>query len=120
MHEADSLLFLGYGFGDQHLNAVFSEARDRRRPVVVVDWAKDDQDPLQFRRDTWSYQLFKMLPGNAHSMGEPGSGVPVSIGNLKAANEVEASNDPGYPLAVWYNGMLATCQYSNKILSHLR
>ena len=120
VHEADSLLFLGYGFGDQHLNAVFSEARDRRRPVVVVDWAKDDQDPLQSRRDTWSHQLFKMLPGNAHSMGEPGSGVPVSIGDLKAANEVEASNDPDCPLAVWYNGMLAACQYSNKILSHLR
>lgn len=120
VHEADSLLFLGYGFGDQHLNAAFSEARDRRRPVVVVDWAKDDQDPLRFRRDTWSYQLFKMLPGNARSMGEPGSGVPVSIGNLKAANEVEASNDPGYPLAVWYNGMLAACQHSSKILSHLR
>lgn len=40
LHEADSLLFLGYGFSDLHLNATFSEARDRRRPVVVVDWRR--------------------------------------------------------------------------------
>jgi hypothetical protein len=38
VHEADSLLFLGYGFGDLHLNAAFSEVRNRHRPIVVVDW----------------------------------------------------------------------------------
>jgi hypothetical protein len=63
VHEADSLLFLGYGFSDLHLNVAFSEVRDRHRPVVVVDWAADDQDPLQFRHDSWSYNLFKTLPG---------------------------------------------------------
>lgn len=120
VHEADSLLFLGYGFGDLHLNAAFSEARDRRRPVVVVDWARDDQDPLPFRNDSWSYQLFKTLLGNANRMSKSDHCAPVSIDELKAANEVEASNDPAYPLAVWYNGLLAACQHSNKILSHLR
>ena len=120
VHEADSLLFLGYGFGDLHLNAAFSDARDRRRPVVVVDWAQDDQDPLPFRNDPWSYQLFKTLPSNAGRMSSPGHRAPASIDDLKANNEVEASNDPDYPLAVCYNGLLAACQHPSKILAHLK
>lgn len=119
IHEADSLLFLGYGFGDLHLNAAFSEVRDRHRPTVVVDWASNDQDPLPFRHDAWTYYLFKTLPTNAHSMSKPGHSAPASIDELKAANEVEASNEPNYPLAVWYNGLLAACQHPAKILSHL-
>lgn len=120
VHEADSLLFLGYGFGDLHLNAAFTEARDRRRPVVVVDWANDDQDPLPFRNDSWSYQLFKTLPGDASRMSSPGHRAPASIDELKRSNEVEMSNDPNYPLAVWYNGLLAACQHPEKIVPHLR
>lgn len=120
VHEADSLLFLGYGFGDLHLNAAFSEVRNRRRPVVVVDWASGDQNPLRFRSDAWSYQLFNTLPVNASNMSEPGHRAAAFIDELKAANEVEVSNDPDYPLAVWYNGLLAACQHSAKIMAHLR
>jgi len=119
-HDAESLLFLGYGFSDLHLNAAFSEVRDRHRPVVVVDWANDDQDSLSFRQDDWTYQLFKTLPGDAHRMSAPGHGAPASVDELRAANEVEVSNNPDYPLAVWYNGLLAACQNSTKIISHLR
>ena len=119
IHEADSLLFLGYGFGDLHLNAAFSEVRDRPRSTVVVDWANDGQDALTFRRDVWTYNLFKTLPTNAHSMSSPGHTAPASIDDLKAANEVEASNDPNYPLAVWYSGLLAACQNLSKIRPHL-
>lgn len=118
-HEADSLLFLGYGFGDLHLNAVFSEARDRRRPVAVIDFARDDQDPLSFRNDFWSYQLFKTLPGNAHQMSAPGHRAPVSVKELKETNEVEISLDCNYPLAVWYNGLLEACQHPEKIIPHI-
>lgn len=120
VQEADSLLFLGYGFQDLHLNAAFSDVRDRRRPVVVVDFAGCDQEPLQFRHDSWSNQLFKTLPGDANRMSMPGHRAPVSIAKIKAANDFELSNDPDYPLAVWYNGLLAACQHPDKILAHLR
>lgn len=120
VHEADSLLFLGYGFGDLHLNAAFSEVRDRHRPIVLVDWASDDQDPLPFRQDTWAYNLFKTLPGDAHSMSSAGHSAPVYIGDLRSARELEVSNNPRYPLAVWYNGMLEACRHPQKILKHLR
>ncbi len=119
VHEADSLLFLGYGFGDLHLNAAFSEVRDRYRPIVVVDWAGDNLDPLQLRHDTWSYNLFKTLPGNAHAMSRAGQSAPADLGGIKAANELEVSKDPGYPLAVWYNGMLEACRHPQKIVEHL-
>jgi hypothetical protein len=119
IHEADSLLFIGYGFGDLHLNAAFSEVRDRHRPAVVIDWADDNEDPLPFRRDAWTYNLFKTLPGNAHRMSSLGRTVPAMISDLKAANEVECSYDTNYPLAVWYNGLLAACKNVSKLRPHL-
>ncbi|MCG5496584.1 SIR2 family protein [Ectothiorhodospira variabilis] len=120
VHEADSLLFLGYGFSDLHLNSVFSEVRDRRLPIVLVDWAKDDQDPLPLRNDVWSYNLFKTLPGDAHAMSSVGNSAPACIGELRAARDFEVSNNPKYPLAVWYNGMLEACRHPQKILKHLQ
>lgn len=120
VHEADSLLFLGYGFGDLHLNAAFSEVRDRHCPIVLVDWADDNQDPLPFRHDIWSYNLFKTLPGDAHTMSSAGHSVPAYLGDLRAARDLEVSNNPTYPLAVWYNGMLEACRHPQKILKHLR
>lgn len=120
VHEADSLLFLGYGFGDLHLNAAFSEVRSRRRPIVVVDWAEKEQDSLPFRMDNWTHALFQTLPGNAHTMSWRRHVAPALMSDLKAANELEVSTDSSYPLAVWYNGLLAACQHRKKILRHLR
>jgi hypothetical protein len=119
VHEADSLLFIGYGFGDLHLNSAFSEVRDIRRPVVIVGYANDDEESLPFRSDAWANQLFKTLLTNASEMSQPGHSSPASISKLKAANEVETSNNPMYPLAVWYNGLIEACQHSTKIMSHL-
>lgn len=119
VHEADSLLFLGYGFGDLHLNSIFSEIRSRHRPVVLVDWAKEDEDPLPFRHDNWTYRLFGTLGGDAHSMSPVGHTAPADIAELKASNELEVSTNSKYPLAVWYNGFLAACRNSDKILQHL-
>ncbi|WP_321897214.1 SIR2 family protein [Burkholderia cepacia] len=120
VHEADSLLFLGYGFGDLHLNAAFTEVRNRHRPIVLVDWVADSQDSLPFRQDTWTYNLFRTLPGNAHAMTSPGHSAPADIADLRANRELEVSTDPNYPLAVWYNGMLEGCWHPQKILQHLR
>jgi hypothetical protein len=118
--EADSLLFLGYGFSDLHLNAVFSEVRNRPRPIVIVDWASDKQDALASRQDNWSYHLFQTLPTRAGTMSRPGHVASASVAELKNDHEFEVSNSPDYPLAVWYNGMLEACRHPEKILKHLR
>ncbi|MCP1644857.1 hypothetical protein J2T41_004496 [Pseudomonas citronellolis] len=117
VQEADSLLFLGYGFSDQHLNALIAQAP--RRPTVVIDFASEDQDSLPLRMDEWSYRLFQTIRGCQHRMSRPGSSSVCLVSELKAEHELEVSVDPEYPLAVWYNGLLAACEHPDKILTHL-
>lgn len=120
IEEADSILFIGYGFSDQHLNGLFSGVRSKRRPVVVLDWAKDDQDPLQFRQDNWTYNLFETLKCAARVMAAPGRSSAPDVGELKATNEFEVSSDTDRPLAVWYNGLAGACTHPDKILANLK
>lgn len=119
VYEADSLLFLGYGFGDHHLNAVFSDLHVRPRPIVVVTWENNCQEPLPHRCDSWSEQLSRTLPCNPQAMSQVGHIAPAHLEDLKLANELEVSNEPDRPFAVWYNGMLAACRNPQKILAHL-
>ena len=43
-----------------------------------------------------------------------------AVGRLKAAKEFEISNNPEYPLAIWYGGMLAACDNVDKVMERLR
>jgi NAD-dependent SIR2 family protein deacetylase len=119
IHQADSLLFLGYGFSDLHLNAIFSEVDSQRVPSVLVDWAPNDQDSLPHRFDDWSYNLGRTLSFDASHMSAPGHVAPASIGELKQDLTLEVSNDPKFRLAVWYNGMVEATKHPDKILAHL-
>jgi len=119
VHEADGLLFLGYGFGDFHLNMALSEVRNRPRPTVVVDWAPDNQDPLHLRMDSWAVNLCRTLPVNATSMVARGTSAPADIKELKATNEFEVSDNPSLPLAVWYGGFLNACDHPAKVIANL-
>ena len=118
--ESDALLFIGYGFGDLHLNAAFSEATDRRRPTAVITWGDAKDDPFQFRADTWSTNLQATVPTRARSMSGPGSTSPWSIGELKTAAEFEVSNDEDFKLAIWYDGLMSKNLDVSKLISHLR
>ena len=118
-YEADSVLFLGYGFGDLHLNATFSDIRGRRRPITVVDFAQDDEDWVANRNDNWSYQLGKTIPTNTGRMHPEGHSAPWSVDELKQAMKMEVSPDKELPLAIWYNGMLQACRNPDKILTQL-
>lgn len=119
VHEADALLFVGYGFNDLHLNATFSEVRNKRRPVAVISFAKDTEDSLPFRADQWAYNLGKTIPSDLHAMSAPGQTSPADVSELKQAREFEVSTNPNYPLAVWYNGFLEACRHPAKVLAQL-
>lgn len=119
LQHADALLFLGYGFMDLHLNALFSEIRDRQRPIVVVDWAADSQDALPFREDEWSHHLSSTLITATSRMRSSGHCSPACVAELKHNHQLEVSPDPNRPLAIWYNGMLEACKNPHKILTHL-
>jgi len=119
VHQADAVLVLGYGFADAHVNALLKSVRRRPRPVVVVDYAEDDQDPLAFRNDPWAFGLFEALPGTSHGMSARGGSSPAEISELREAKAFEVSHDANCPLAVWYNGMSAACQYPDRIVAEL-
>ncbi len=118
-HEAEAILFVGYGFADLHVNSVFSHIRERCRPTVIIDFAQPTQDPLQFRNDTWAWNLEKTVLTGRHTMAAPSSSSAPYIGDLRDNKEFEVSPNSNTPLAVWYDGMISACQNSQKIIRHL-
>lgn len=122
IYAADAILFMGYGFNDNHLNKKFLFTRydkQKRRKVAVIDWAKDDKDGLSCRRDNWSHNLFGALPTNSREMGRWGYGDICVVKDFRKTNSLEKSSNPKLPLAVWYGGMLEACKHPDTIIAEL-
>lgn len=120
-YEADAILFLGYGFGDRHLNKCFSYNRfdGKNRKIVVIDWADQNQDSLQFRHDHWTFGLFSAIPYNSIEMTAGLNTLPFPAAHFKENNILERSSNQDLPMAVWYNGLLGACDHSRLILQEL-
>ncbi len=120
--KADAFLFMGYGFNDLHLNNSLHaiRGRDQNKPVVIIDWAPDDQDPMQFRSDEWSYNLCRTVPVNASEMAtKKYKHAAPDIADLKSREEFEVSSNRKYPLSIWYGGFIEACKNYSKIKSEL-
>lgn len=120
--QADAFLFLGYGFNDLHLNNSLHSIREGnvKKPVVVIDWAEDNQDPIQFRYDSWSYNLCRAIRVNACEMAtRKHTNIAPDIAKLKVNSEFEVSQDPNYPLSIWYGGFISACKNYGKIKAEL-
>jgi hypothetical protein len=120
----DAVLFAGYGFGDAHLNLAFETFRDeRRRPVVVVDFASDNQMTAAYSAHVNFNPAIKTLlhtfRTDPRSMRSLGHTVPTTVANLRATLELELSDDPKTPLAIWYHGMLDACSNPDKFINRL-
>ena len=119
VHKCEGVIFLGYGFADDHLNSAFSGYRnDHKRPVVVID--KADKDIMTIR------SINNVLPSAwsaAHLFGnDPLSmkwhddwNFPARVEKLNEIDEFESSNDPNTPLSFWYGGMQKACCNYEKI-----
>jgi len=121
--EADSILFMGYGFNDLHLNKIFPFIRydtKKKRKVVVIDWASENEDGLNFRHDGWSFGVFETLPFNGYEMVNGKSRLPQPAIHFKNSKTLEKSSNPDYPLAIWYDGVLEACKHPEKIKAELR
>ncbi len=110
--QSDAFLFIGYGFGDSHLNNCFHDLRTRReaRSVVVITYSDDDENPMAWRNDTWSRNLFTTIPFNNFEMGRRNHSATSSIAELKQNREFEVSKNPSYPLAIWHGGFINACR----------
>ena len=124
IYKSDAILFLGYGFNDLHLNRKFPFIRydkSKTRKVVIVDFAKDEVDGLNFRWDGWTYGVFSTLPYNGREMGSGKRiGEPHLVAHYKNRKRMEKSSNKDLPLAVWYNGMLEACRNPDIVLEELR
>jgi hypothetical protein len=123
IYESDSILFMGYGFSDLHLNRAFTFIRydkTKKRKIVIIDFALKSVDGLGYRHDAWSYGVLTTLPFNGHEMGDSKSILPQPVAYFKRHKKLEKSRNSDYPLAVWYDGILEACNYANKIIKELK
>jgi len=123
IYESDAILFIGYGFNDLHLNSIFPFIRydnRKKRKVVVIDWASDNEDGLNFRNDSWSYGVFATLPCNGYEMGDGDNRLHHPVNYYKEKKILEKSTNKNYPIAIWYDGLFEACKYVDKIKAELK
>jgi hypothetical protein len=118
--ECDAVLFLGYGFGDDHINNAFSDFRDGSdRPVVIIDYADDMAMTAcsGFDESLTAKRAMNLFMTASHRMNALGFRIPMTVKNLKAAGEFERCTDPQGRLSLWYNGMLEACNNTPKLIA---
>ncbi|MDI4665028.1 SIR2 family protein [Xanthobacter autotrophicus] len=121
----DAVLFMGYGFGDIHLNMAFERFRNgRRRPAVVIDYAPDSAMTAGWIEWNEMHQTVTSAMGvletRQKSMRWLGHETPGTVAELKKLKAFELSSDPDTPLAIWYDGMLGACEHPERVLDMLR
>jgi hypothetical protein len=121
INEADGFIFIGYGFNDYYLNHAFTESlrRNRKRPVVVIDYADDKTDCLQFNSGNWTSNLCNTILVNTDEVGIRNESLPPFMRKLKQNNLMEVSQNSNYPLALWYNGVLGICSHYDVLRKEL-
>lgn len=121
--EADAVLFLGYGFGDAHVNNAFAGFHDHRnRPVVMVDYAADNVSRLGSRLPESSRALeeaAQLFNVDAHSMRWSGDSEITTGAALRNSLEFERATGQNQKLSIWYSGMHAACTNPDRILGEL-
>lgn len=122
IYESDSVLFIGYGFNDFHLNSRFPFIRNdskKIRKVVIIDFADDNEDIIRFRSDNWHYNLHTTIPFNDYEM--KGDSLPLVglMPDFKENRCFEKSINKSFPLAIWYNGFVEACKFKGKIADEL-
>ncbi|MEC4750585.1 SIR2 family protein [Methylomicrobium sp. Wu6] len=123
VHECEGVLFLGYGFQDDHLNSAFSGFHHNgRRPVVIIDKAKRDTMTVRSSYDILPALKAPTFPFSIdpHSMKWLNYSFPTKVEKLNEIDEFESSTDPNTPLSIWYGGMQKACFNYQKIVNILR
>lgn len=107
-YAADAILLGGYGFSDTHVNRALRNAlvcrHSKRPPVLVLDWAINEREPVAFRQDRWAHILAQTLYSPAALFSAPNASAVWSVQELKAKRACEVSSKNR--TAIWYNGFL--------------
>ena len=118
---ADAILIVGYGFNDPHINNFFKRfsAKISSVPCLVMDYAdpKSPTNPLTFRHDAWSYNLFQTLSLDKSMQ----AGAPPDVQELIVNKEFETFTvGRKGSVSVWYNGFDLAWLNISKLLAKLR
>lgn len=121
VYKAAKFLVIGYGFGDIHVNNALSLIKEnRKRNVVIIDYSSNNQDPMAFRNDVFTYNLFKTIPVDVNEIGSKDSAIPPCVSSLKEKKEFEISRKAEYPLSLWHNGFMEICDNIDLLLKELK
>ena len=119
--EANKFLIIGYGFADFHINNALNLINENReRNVVIIDYSDDKQDPLAFRCDNFTYNLFETISANTEEMGTINSISPPTIADFKKCKKFDVSRNPDYLLSFWHNGFKEMCNNPKLLLNELK
>ncbi|WP_205277149.1 SIR2 family protein [Leptospira ainazelensis] len=119
---ADSILFIGYGFNDHHLNFSISRLDPNvNQKIVLIDFSSKNQNSMHFRNDSWAGGVCSCLKLNGHNFSFDNYNHPADIQELKKENKFEIYKNDSNPrhVSIWHNGFLSALQNGDKILSQL-
>jgi hypothetical protein len=116
--DADAILLVGSGQGDEHINSIFEEyfEKNPRKRVFIVTNSNGADDPIPFRCDAWVNNLCKNFHVSAHDFSSKGHSAPADISDLKRRNICEVNKDES--VAVWYNGLLSLFDHYQVVLKY--
>jgi hypothetical protein len=120
IYAADAFLIGGYGFTDVHINRALQNrwgSLPGKPPIMVLDYAREDTDPMTFREDPWAYELSSALGAVRdffREIGHPSPPRPSELAKQKAF-EVEAH----HRVAIWYGGFTSAATAMDRIVPWL-
>jgi hypothetical protein len=119
VYAADAILIGGYGFRDVHVNRALRNrlAIAGGPPVMVLDRAGDNTDPMEGRQDTWALELCATLGANGYFFKEHGTSLPRMPSELADNESFEV--DAPHHVAIWYGGFTAAAHRLASIVSWL-
>ena len=123
IYQSDGIIFIGYGFGDIHINSCFESLwkNNSRKKVIILDYAKDEEDTLCRKRGAerkiWPYLKYKSekLTNEIADLRKNNQPLSENVKDLKKEYKFEYVDDQETPLAIWYNGFYEACKNSDKI-----
>jgi len=120
IYEAEALLIIGYGFGDEHVNRAL-EARCASTggdlPTVVLDHRAANADCIEHDRSSpWTYAMARSLHARSEFNGE-GRRSPLAIDELRGPGLFEV--DERERIWVWHHGFLDASRRLDTIIDVL-
>ena len=120
IYAADAFLIGGYGFADVHINRALQNrwgSLSGKPPIMVLDHASEDTDPMAFREDPWARELSSTLATVGDFFREIGHPSPPRPSELAKQRAFEVSTH--HRVAIWYGGFTSAATARDRIVPWL-